>query len=435
MKARLSVLFFLQFAVWGSYLVSLGQYLGSAGLGASIQWFYAAGGFAALFMPALMGAVADRYIPAQRLLGLLHLLSAVFMGATWIYGYLHPRPDFSILFSLFAASTVFFIPTVALCNSVSFAALKGRGLSPVKAFPMIRVWGTVGFVAMMWVVNSVYILYDGTVGITLSENSPEAMMRMQYTVWQLFVAAITGVITALYTLTLPHIPVSHDAPRKGIPIISSLRLLGNRSMIVFFIFAMLIGVALQINNGYTAPFLTHFRGIQEFAATFGASNATLLSSLSQVSEALWILPVGCILCRIGIKKTIFLSIIAWVVNFVCFAYGNTGSGLWLIITAMIIYGVAFNFFNVAGALYIDTVAPESDKSAAQGLLVMMTKGVGASAGMLAAGAIVNSLCHWQVIEGHRYFMGDWKTAWIIFAAYCCMVAVLFVVFFKDREKK
>lgn len=435
MKARLSILFFLQFAVWGSYLVSVGQYLGSAGLGADIQWFYAAGGFAALFMPALMGAVADRYIQAQRLLGLLHLGAALSMAAAWCYGLAHPQPAFGPLFALFALSTAFYIPTVALCNSVSFSALKGEGMNPVKAFPVIRVWGTVGFVVMMWTVNSVWVTPDGRGwGVTLSESDPHAMMRMQYTVWQLFAAACTGLLTALYTLSLPHVPVTAGEPRRGIPVVSSMRLLANRRMLPFFLFAMLIGVALQINNGYVTPWLTHFRGLAEYAGTFGASNATLLTSLSQISEALWILPVGCVLARIGVKRTIMVSIVCWVVNFLCFAFGDTGSGLWLIVTGMLVYGVAFNFFNVAGALYVDMIAPASDKSAAQGLLMMMTKGVGASAGMLGAGAVVNTLCHWEVVGGNRYFMGDWTTAWAIFAAYCALVALLFLLFFRPASK-
>ena len=199
-------------------------------------------------------------------------------------------------------------------------------------------------------------------------------------------------------------------------------------------FSMLIGVALQINNGYVAPFLTHFRGMPEFAATFGASNATLLSSLSQISEALWILPVGCVLARVGIKRTVSIAMFAWVVNFALFAMGDTGRGVWLIIGAMLVYGVAFDFFNVAGALFIDRQAPASDRNAAQGLLLMMTKGVGASVGMITAGAVVNRFCSWEMTaEGHRYFMGDWSTVWWIFTGYCLLVAVAFMLLFRQPK--
>ena len=433
-KTRLSILTFLQFAVWGCYLVSLGQYLGAAGLGSGIPWFYAAGGFAALFAPALMGAVADRFVPAQRLLGLCHAVAAVMMMLTWHYGYTHPHPRFAVIFTLFALSELFFIPTVALCNSVSFALLKSRGLDPVRAFPLIRVWGTVGFVAAMWTVNSIWT--DGSaVGFTLSESSPHAMQRFQYTVMQLFAAGVTGVVTAVYAACLPEVTVCRRNTISGDwrtwPVVGSLRLLGDARLLPFFLFSMLIGVALQINNGYVAPFLTHFRGMPEFAGTFGASNATLLSSLSQISEALWILPVGCVLARAGVKRTVAMAIFAWVANFALFAMGDTGRGIWLIVGAMLVYGVAFDFFNVAGALFIDRQAPASDRSAAQGLLMMMTKGVGASVGMIVAGWVVNRFCRWEIAaDGQRYFMGDWSTVWWIFAGYCMLVLVAFVVCFR-----
>lgn len=436
-KTRLSLLTFLQFAVWGCYLVSLGQYLGSAGLGMQIQWFYAVGGFVALFMPAVMGAVADRFVPAQRLLALCHGMAALMMLITWYYGYTHPHPEFASFFILFALSELFFIPTVALCNSVSFALLKKHGLNPVAAFPTIRVWGTIGFVAAMWLTNSLWI--DGhTFGFTLSESSPHAMQRFQYTVMQLLAASVVGFISAIYAALLPKVEVCRrntiSADWRTWPVIGSLRLLGNARLLPFFLFSMLIGVALQINNGYVAPFLTHFRGMPEFAATFGASNATLLSSLSQISEALWILPVGCVLARVGIKRTVSIAMFAWVVNFALFAMGDTGRGVWLIIGAMLVYGVAFNFFNVAGALFIDRQAPASDRNAAQGLLLMMTKGVGASVGMITAGAVVNRFCSWEMIaEGHRYFMGDWSTVWWIFTGYCLLVAVAFMLLFRQPK--
>lgn len=441
-KFRLALLIFLQFAVWGSYLVSLGQYLGSAGLGRDIQWFYAVGGFAALFMPALMGAVADRYIQAQKLLGACHFAAAAFMLAAWGYGIFSGRVEFWPLFLLFSLSVVFYTPTIALCNSVSFATLKKRGLDSVKVFPSIRIWGTIGFVAMMWVVNSIWIA-DGSFGFTMDDQNPHAMLRMQYTVAQLGASAIVGFITAFYAFTLPGVTArcrAADPTGSGLsgwrqwPVIGSFRLLGYKQLLPFFLFSMFLGVALQINNGYVAPYLTHFRGLERFSDTFGAANATLLSSLSQISEALWILPVGCILVHVGIKKTILAAMAAWVVNFFCFALGNTGDGMWLIVTAMLVYGIGFDFFNIAGALFVDQQAPGTDKSAAQGLLMMMTKGIGSSLGMLGAGAIVNTFCHWEEIGGHRYFMGAWTSVWLIFCGYCLLVFFAFLFFFKAPFK-
>lgn len=443
-KFRLSLLTFLQFAVWGSYLVSLGQYLGSSGLGREIQWFYAVGGFAALFMPALMGAIADRYIQAQKLLGSCHFIAAGFMLAAWAYGASSHKVEFWPLFILFSLSVAFYIPTIALCNSVSFGTLKKKGLNPLKAFPSIRVWGTIGFVAMMWVVNSLWIAPD-SFGFTLNDHHPNAMSRMQYTVAQLGASAIIGFMTAIYSFTLPEVASRRNTGRNDDnantsennlsgwhkwPVIGSFRLLGSKQLLPFFLFSMFLGVALQINNGYVTPYLTHFRGLEMYAGTFGAANATLLSSLSQISEALWILPVGCILARAGIKKTILAAMGAWVINFLCFALGNTGSGMWLIVTAMLVYGIGFDFFNIAGALFVDKQAPATDKSAAQGLFMMMTKGIGSSLGMIGAGAVVNTFCYWEEIGGHRYFMGSWTWVWLIFCAYCLLVFLAFLFFFK-----
>lgn len=437
-RFRLSLLTFLQFAVWGSYLVSLGQYLGSVGLGADIQWFYAVGGFVALFMPALVGALADRYLPAQATLGLCHLCAALAMFFTWNYSIASETPQFGYLFFRFAIATAFFIPTVSLCNSVSFSLLKTTGHDPVKSFPSIRIWGTIGFVAAMWFVNSVWVA-DGSFGFTLSDSSPHAMQRFQYTSMQLLTASVLGFVTAVYSLSLPTVRVwkspSNLKGWKSWPVVGSFRLLGDRRLLSFFVFSMLLGVALQVNNAFVAPYLTHFRGMEEYASTFGASNATLLSSLSQISEALWILPVGVVLSRLGIKWTVLVAMLAWVVNFVSLALGNTGSGLWLIITGMAVYGIAFNFFNVAGALFIDRNAPLSDRSAAQGFLMMMTKGVGATIGMIGAGYVINHFCHWEMIDGHRYFMGDWYAAWMVCAAYCLAVGVAFLLFFKTDEQK
>lgn len=443
-KVRLSLLTFLQFAVWGSYLVSLGQYLGSAGLGRDIQWFYAVSGFVALFMPALIGAVADRYIQPQKLLGYCHLAAAFFMLAAWAYGSFSGKTEFLPLFLLFSLSVAFYVPTIALSNSVSFGTLKKRGLEPLKEFPSIRIWGTIGFVAMMWVVNSMWIA-NGSVGsaldfgFTLDESHPYAMMRMQYTVNQLGASAVVGFLTGLYSFTLPSMAVRRSvctaagnslAGWRKLPVIGSFRLLGYKRLLPFFLFSTFLGVALQINNGYVTPYLTHFGGMEMYSDTFGAANATLLSSLSQISEALWILPVGCILARIGIKKTILASIAAWIVNLLCFAFGDTGSGMWLIVTAMLVYGIGFDFFNIAGPLFVDQQAPATDKCAAQGLWMMMTKGIGSSLGMIGAGAIVNAFCYWQEIDGHRYFMGEWTTVWLIFSAYCLLVFIAFLLLFK-----
>jgi NHS family nucleoside permease-like MFS transporter/NHS family xanthosine MFS transporter len=424
---RLSVLLFFQFAVWGCYLVSIGQYLGAAGLGAEIQWFYAVGGIAALFMPAIVGTIADRYVPAQLMLACCHAAAAMMKFALWVYAATHPRPEFGTFFALYSIAVALYIPTIALCNSTSLTLLKRNGKNPVKVFPKIRVWGTVGFVAAMWLVNSAWIdTQTGTFGFTFSATNPHAMQRFQYTEVQLLASAIIGVITAVYAASLPKIDVcrhTSDERKCSTALIRAMRMPIGKGLLTFFIFSMLIGVALQINNCYTTPFLTHFRDNPMYADTFGANNATFLSSLSQISEALWMLPVGCVLARIGIKRTLIVAMLAWAANFACFALGDTGSGVWLIVTAMILYGVAFDFFNVAGALYVDKCAPNNGKSGAQGVFMMMTKGIGATLGMGAAGAVVNNFCKWDA----GYLTGNWHAVWWIFTGYCITVTIVFIL--------
>jgi len=426
LRTKLSALFFLQFAVWGCYLVSLGQFLGGIGLGRYIPWFYAVGGFAALFMPTVVGVLVDRYVQGQKMLSLCHFAGAVWMTAFFVYSTMtEVAPMVSLV--LFSLSVFAYIPTVALCNTIALRLLRERNISPSEAFPRIRMWGTVGFVVAMWVVNSVWVVPGDGVGITFSDTDPHAMQRMQYTSMQLAASAVTEFVLAFFALTLPRVACCKEGAQFKETILMPLKLFSDRRLASLFIFSMFIGVALQINNGYVAPYLTHFRGMPEFASSFGANNATLLSSLSQISEALWMLPVGAVLARLGVKTTIFTAIVAWVVNFACFALGDTGSGLWLIVTAMIVYGVAFDFFNVAGAIYIDRVAPHGAKAAAQGVQMMMTKGVGSSLGMLGAGAVVNHFCSWTMDGTTRYLMGDWSAVWTIFAAYCALVALSFIM--------
>lgn len=435
-KIKLAVLSFIQFAVWGSYLISLGQYLGSAGLGADISIFYAVGGFVSIFMPALIGIIADRWIQGQRLLGICHFLSAIFMTLAWIYAKGHPQLEFWPFFSLFTLSLAFYMPTIALCNTVSFSVLKRGGLDPVKAFPPIRVFGTVGFIVAMWFVNSFYF-NDGSFGFTLSETNPNAGARFQYTDVQLLVSAILGYIMGCYSLMMPAVPTAGCADKgKGIMSVLGLdafKLMADSRMFVFFFFSMLLGVALQITNGYATSFITSFKGIPEYADTFGANNATLLTSISQISEALCILLIPFCLKRFGIKNVILMSMFAWVLRFGLFGIGNPGSGLWLLILSMIVYGVAFDFFNVSGALFVEKETHHSIKASAQGLFMLMTNGLGASIGMLIAGAIVNRYVSPTDIDGRVYMTGDWSTPWLIFSAYALVVALAFSVLFKYKH--
>ena len=438
MKQKLSLLYFLQFSVWGCYLSCLGQLLGAGGLGMDIQWFYAAVGLVSLITPALMGHFADSFISSTRLLGVCHLLASIAMFCAWIYASTHPHFSFWPFFLLYTAFLAFYMPTMALANTTTFSLLKSQGLRPVDCFPAIRVWGTVGFVAAMWFVNSAYI-YDGELGFTLNDASPAAPYRFQYTSMQLLSSSVLGLMTAFYTLSLPLSAIPNPGKTSSISEIfgfKAFKLFKISEVRVFLIFAVFIGVCLQISNGYAIPFINHFMAFEEYWGSFAAGNATLLFSLSQISEMGFLLLTGYAMKRIGFKWVIFIALAAWCLRFLFLGTGNPGNGLCWLVLSMFVYGAAFNFFNIAGHIYMDQKSDKTTRGFGQGLLMMMSNGIGATGGMIAAGAVVNSFCHWQPVNlpaGNgtmSLFMGDWEIPWFIFAAYALLIGILFILFYR-----
>ena len=438
MTARLSILYFLQFAIWGCYLSCFGQLLGAGGIGPDIQWFFAAVGIVSLITPPLFGHFADRFIPSLRMLGICHLLASMAMFGAWIYAASHPAMNFWILFSIYLCFLAFYMPTMALANTTTFSLLQLSGQRPVDRFPAIRVWGTLGFVAAMWFVNCAYF-YEGTFGFTLNDKSPAAPFRFQYTSMQLLASSVTGLLTALYTLSLPIVKMPTKSGKTSFSDIFGLkafRLFKIPEVRTFLIFAVFIGVCLQISNGYAIPYINHFMAFEEYVGSLAAGNATLLFSLSQISEAVFILVTGIAMKRLGFRMVIFLALAAWCLRFLFLGTGNPGEGLWMLIASMIVYGVAFNFFNIAGHIYMDLKSDASTKGFGQGLLMMMSNGIGATGGMIAAGAIVNHYCYWKMIPSPagtgmiRLFMGDWEIPWLIFAGYALVVGTLFVIFYR-----
>ena len=443
MRGRLSVLYFLQFAVWGCYLSCFGQLLGAGGLGSYIQWFYAAVGIVSLLTPALMGHFADRFVPSLRLLGLCHLCASIVMMGAWIYASTRSHFSFWAFFLIYLGFLAFYMPTMALSNTTTFSLLKLRGQKPVDQFPVIRVWGTLGFVAAMWFVNSAYF-FDGSFGFTLNDQNPAAPHRFQYNSMQLLCSSILGLLTALYTLCLPVTPVPHPGKTTSLSDIFGLKafkLFKMKEVRTFLIFAIFTGVCLQISNGYAVPYINHFMAFEEYIGSLAAGNATFLFSLSQLSEAAFILITGLAMKKIGFKWVILCALIAWCLRFLFLGLGNPGEGVWWLVFSMIIYGVAFNFFNIAGHIYIDQKSDKNIKGFGQGLLMMMTNGIGATGGMIAAGAIVNHYCHWEMIPSPsgnsmmRLFMGHWFLPWIIFAAYALVLGVLFSFLYKYKNAK
>ena len=320
------------------------------------------------------------------------------------------------------------MPTIAISNSVAYTILEKAGKDPVKDFPPIRVWGTVGFICSMWFVDLVHFR-----GAAMQETS------MQYVV-----SGVLSILLALYTLTLPECPVNRSSEKKSIVDAMGLRaftLFKQRKMAIFFIFSMLLGVALQITNGFANPFLADFGNLAEYSGTFGVEHSNMLISLSQVSETLCILLIPFFLKRYGIKNVMLIAMFAWVLRFGFFAAGNPGSGVWLIILSMIVYGVAFDFFNISGSLFVNETTDRAIRSSAQGLFMLMTNGIGAAAGTIGAQAVVNALVNSHRIPGADgvidwgAVMTGWSHAWWLFAAYALLVAILFAILFRYKYQR
>ena len=408
LKIRLALMNFLEFAVWGAYLTSMGTYLVNHGMAQHIGIFYAMQGIVSIFMPAIMGIVADRWIPAQRLLGFCHLIAGLFMGAMVYYANTAGGDiAFGTLFTLYSISVAFYMPTLALTNSVAYNALTKAGLDTVKDFPAIRVFGTVGFICTMWLVD--------LMGFQANEN-------------QFATSGFIGILLFLYTFSLPACPVSSGNEKQSISEALGLKafaLFKQKRMAIFFIFSMLLGVSLQITNGFANPFITSFGSIPEYADTFGVQHANMLISLSQMSETVCILLIPFFMKRFGIKNVMLIAMFAWVLRFGLFGAGNPGSGVWMFILSMIVYGVAFDFFNISGSLFVDKSTDSEIRSSAQGLFMLMTNGIGATIGTLGAQQVVN----YYTVDG----VTEWQSCWYIFAAYALVVGIAFALIFRPKK--
>ncbi|MCQ2294583.1 MAG: MFS transporter [Bacteroidales bacterium] len=417
-KPRLILMNFLQFGVWGAYLTSMGGYLAQVGLGEKIWLFFAIQGIVSIFMPAIMGIFADKVMPAQRVLSLSHALAGLFMIGAGVYAMATGEAiQFGTFFLLYTVSVTFYMPTIAISNSVAYNALEKSQLDPVKHFPPIRVFGTIGFICCMLAVNFI-------------KNGQGVQFQHSYE--QFFLSGALSLVLCVYALTMPNCPCNGRGV-KGQSFAETLglnafKLFREPRFAIFFIFSMFLGASLQITNGYANSFITHFESVPEFANTWGAHNANALISLSQISETLCILLIPFCMKKFGIKKVMLMSMFAWVLRFGLFGLGDTGSGLWMLMLSCVVYGVAFDFFNISGSLYVDQNTDSKMRSSAQGLFMLMTNGLGATFGTWAAGMVVN----------HFVYGSDspsWSTAWLIFAAYAMVVTLLFAVLFKERNSE
>ena len=407
----------LGFAAWGAYLTCMGVYLGNLGMGAHIGGYFAMQGIVSIFMPALMGIVADRWIPAQRLLGLCHLLAGIFMLASAWYGHVNgTESKYFVLFSLYSVSVAFYMPTLALTNSVAYNALTKAGMDTVKAFPPIRIFGTIGFICTMWFVD---------------------LTGFNQTEYQFVTSGVVSLVLFLYSFTLPKCEVNKSEGKKSFSDALGLQafsLFKRKEMAIFFIFSALLGASLQITNGFATPYIQHFETMAEYAGSFGVEHATILYSISQISETFCILLIPFFMKRYGIKQVMLIAMFAWVLRFGFLGLGNPGAGIWLFILSMIIYGMAFDFFNISGSLYVDKATDPTMRSSAQGLFILMTNGIGATVGSVAAQQVVNVFTHQETMNGAIYTIGNWGATWSAFSVYALIVGVLFALIFHPKKE-
>ncbi|MGI9273097.1 MAG: nucleoside permease [Woeseiaceae bacterium] len=404
LRLRLIVMQFLQYFILGSWLLTIGAYWFQTKewSGTEFGAVFSTLGIASLFMPALTGIIADRWVNSEKLFGLLHFAGAV----TLLYVPLVDEPG--LMFWVMLVYMVFYTPTISLSTTVSYSAMKEAGMDVVKDYPPIRVWGTIGFVAALW-----------TISLSRLETSPV----------QFQIAAGVSFALAVFSLTMPKCPPLGKS--VGGSWISNLGLQGftlfkNYNMALFFIFAMLLGVALQLTNAYGDTFLHDFAAIDEFKNSFAVTHPAAILSISQISETLFILAIPFFMRRYDIKTILLISMLAWVLRFGLFAYGDPAGGLWMIILSCVIYGIAFDFFHISGSLYVETQVEPSMRASGQGLFFMMCNGFGTILGSRISGIVIDK---YYIVDGNF----DWQGIWLAFAGYAAVVAVLFVVLFRRPE--
>jgi len=444
-KLRLTLISFLQFFVWGAWLITISTYFFSNNLGTGVQFgaIFSTLALSSIFMPALTGIIADKWLDAEKLYGILHILyGLVLLYVTQVH-------DADTLYYVIFGAMICYMPTISLSNSIAYTILKREGLDVVKVFPPIRVWGTIGFIIAMWCTN-------------LSGSKANTN--------QFVIGGIAAIALGIYAFTLPKCPpqksISKDAGIIEQLGLKAFKLFGNYKMALFFIFSMMLGAALQLTNMYGDTFLDDFKKVPAYGpGSFVVRYSTIIMSISQISETLFILSIPFFLRRFGIKKVMLFSMLAWVLRFGLFSYGNPAEALWMIILSCIVYGMAFDFFNISGSLFVETTTDTSIRSSAQGLFMMMTNGIGAFLGSKISGWIIdkyytlkftdiNSLLGYVKTDINNpavqqlllknevlpdgalkdpVFIKEWHPIWLSFAIYALVVAVLFTLLFKHKH--
>ncbi|MCK5847059.1 MAG: nucleoside permease [Bacteroidales bacterium] len=405
LKLRLIIMNFLQFFIWGSWLITIGGYWfqDRGWSGTEFGAIFTTLGIASLFMPAISGIIADRWINAEKLLGIFHLIGAA------VLFYLPFVDSPSAFFWVMLVNMIFYMPTISLSITVAYSALNKANMDIVKNYPPIRVFGTIGFIIAMWTVS---------------------LLHFETSALQFYVASGASVILGIYSFSLPKCEISKKPESKSFVDIFGLKafsLFKDAKMAMFFMFSMLLGASLQLTNMYGDTFLHDFAKIPEYKDLLVIEFPAIVMSISQISETLFILAIPFFLKKFGIKKVMLISMIAWVLRFALFGFANPADALWMIVMSNIIYGMAFDFFNISGSLYVETQTDSSIRASAQGVFMMMTNGFGAIFGAMASGWLIDT--YFKMDDGSF----QWREIWLTFAIYSLLIAISFAIFFKHKH--
>ncbi|MFA6085244.1 nucleoside permease [Mucilaginibacter sp.] len=405
-KFRLILMNFMQFFIWGAWLLTIGAYWfqNKQWSGAQFGAIFSTMGIASIFMPTITGIIADRFMNAEKLYGIMHILGALTLFSLPLV------TDPSTFFWVILLNMMFYMPTLSLSITVAYSALKSQNIDVVKEYPPIRTWGTVGFIVALWAVS-----------LTHNETSAN----------QFYIASAISLALGIYSFSLPKCPpLLNKANNKSFSSrlgLNAFALFKTPRFAIFFAFSLLLGAALQLTNAYGDTYIHDFKNVPEYKDSLAVKYPAIIMSISQISETLFILAIPFFLRKFGIKYVMLFSMLAWVLRFGLFAFGDPAGGLWMIILSCIVYGMAFDFFNISGSLFVETQAAPEIRGSAQGLFMMMVNGFGAFFGSIISGAVIQQF----------FTMPDqsknWHGIWLTFAGYALVIAIIFPFVFRYKH--
>ena len=395
-RIQLSVMMFLEFFIWGSWYVTMGTYLLQTLKATGLQTgaAYAANSIATMISPFLVGMIADRYFSAQKFMGVLHLIGAALLYlATTIH-------DPKLFFWIILAYSLMYMPTIALSNSVAFRQMQ----KPDKEFPSVRVWGTIG-----WIVT----------GLVMGVISIKGINNIATTSIPFYIAAAASLVLGIFSFTLPPTPpqATGNASMAQILGLDALVLFKDKAYLVFFISAILICIPLSFYYSFANNFLSEA----------GMENATSKMTLGQMSEAFFMILIPIIFTKWGVKKILLVAMLAWIIRFLFFSFGNMQESVWMLYAGIILHGICYDFFFVTGFIYTETKAGDKVKNAAQGLITFATYGLGMFIGSYLSGIVAD-----YYTVGNKI---NWPSFWLVPVGVTMVVMVFFLLFFRERSKE